>query len=344
MSGSSLDGMDMALLRFSPKPNTPIPEFAWINTGHFSYPQHWIDTLKEIHRLPVADWMQADVAFAQYVAEELQSRGHWLSSTDVIAWHGHTSAHHPDQGWTLALGNGQTLATNLETPVIAEFRRKDVAQGGQGAPLAPLVDAHFFPEIDIAINLGGIVNMTKMDSAKAAFDLAGCNQLLNRIARTLGAPMDKDGVWAASGTIDADLLHALNNWSYLSASPPKSLDNQTVTDFYSPLLASSTLSPKDKLATAVEHIADVILAHLQQNKKQQILLSGGGARNIFLVRRLREKAPRHHWMVAPDPWLDYKEAFLMAYMGYLFMRKENNVFSSWTGGKSDHCAGMLYNP
>lgn len=344
MSGSSLDGMDLALIRFQERTNSDIPDFEWVATGHFSYSDAWIENLKGIHELSIADWMKLDIEFCRYVAQELEAREKMTALADVIGWHGHTSAHHPEQEWTLALGNGQTLSTALGKPVMAEFRRKDVAQGGQGAPLAPIVDAHFFPEVDVAINLGGIANMTLLSGEQAAFDVSGCNQVLNHLAEKLGSPMDTDGQWAAAGSIQTEILEMLNSWSYLNLPAPKSLNNQSVSEFYGQIFSQNNVLPKDALATTVEHITHAILSHLSDNKTQRILLSGGGARNLYLIRRLREKAPQHDWTLAPGPWVDYKEAFLMAYMAYRLMNEKNNVFSCWTGGERDHQGGMLYNP
>jgi len=344
MSGSSLDGMDLGLIRFHEEGASDIPQFDWVATDHFAYSDLWVEKLRGIHDLSVADWMKLDVEYCRYVAQELRFFKKWVDKTDLIGWHGHTSAHHPDEGWTLALGNGQTLAATLGKPVVAEFRRKDVAQGGQGAPLAPIVDAHFFPEVDVAINLGGIANMTLLSQGQAAFDVSACNQVLNHLAQILGAEMDMDGQWAAFGTVQAEILNSLNSWSYLRSSAPKSLDNKSITQFYGRVFSKFEANPKDLLATVVEHITDAIHMHLDCNKKQQILLSGGGARNLFLVQRLREKAPQHDWVLAPGLWLDYKEAFLMAYMAYRFINDKNNVFSSWTGGVRDHLGGTLYNP
>ena len=344
MSGSSLDGMDLGLIRFQKVGASDIPQFDWVATDHFAYSNFWVQKLRGIHDLSIADWMKWDVEFCRYVVRKLNNFKKWVDKADIIGWHGHTSAHHPNEGWSLALGNGQTLATTLGKPVVAEFRRKDVAQGGQGAPLAPIVDAHFFPEVDVAINLGGITNMTLLSQGRAAFDVCGCNQVLTHLAQSLGASMDKDGQWAASGTVQTEILSSLNSWSYLSLSAPKSLDNQSISHFYGRVLSEFEADSKDLLATVVEHIADAIHMHLDRNKKQQILLSGGGARNLFLIRRLREKAPQHDWDLAPGLWLDYKEAFLMAYMAYRFINDKNNVFSTWTGGARDHCGGTIYNP
>jgi len=344
MSGSSLDGVDLAVIRFSHAGSNETPHFEWIETGHFPYPKKWVEHLKGIHELSIGEWMRLDVAYSQYIAGEIKKCLKSLGKVDAIGWHGHTSAHHPEQGWTLALGHGQTLATALNIPVISEFRRKDVALGGQGAPLAPIVDAHFFPNFDIAINLGGIANLTIFANENVALDVCGCNQILNQLAQKLNAKMDIDGRWAAEGAVQKEVLEHLNSWSYLTQPPPKSLGNHSVSEFYGAQLYGLDKNPKDLLSTAIEHITTAILQTIPDNKRQQILLSGGGARNKFLVQRLKEKGAVHQWTVASYPWLDYKEAFLMAYMAYRYQTNKNNVFSTWTGSAHNHRGGVRHNP
>lgn len=344
MSGSSLDGMDLALIRFTPIEEKEVPEIEWVATDHFPYPKSWANALSSLPALSVGDWMSLDVEFSQFVAKKIQSRARLFKSADFIGWHGHTSSHHPEKGWTIALGSGQILASELNTPVIGEFRKKDVALGGQGAPLAPIVDSHFFPNMDIALNLGGIANMTRIKGKDPAFDIVGCNQVLNHLAAKMDEKWDENGSTAESGQVIPELLHELNTWSYLSKSKPKSLDNQAVSNFYKPILDAQPAPVKDLLATSVEHITDSIVSQFPRNKVQKVVLSGGGTRNGFLLKRLKQKGAKHHWNSAPDPWLDYKEAFLMAYMSYLFLKDKNNVFSAWTGGKKNHRAGVRYNP
>ena len=250
----------MAVLRFSPEAsNNEIPTFDWVSTAHIDYPQKWIDRLRSLPKLPINEWMPLDIEYCQFIAAAVRDKIDSLKGIDALSWHGHTSAHHPKQGWTLALGNGQTLATELKIPVITEFRRKDVALGGQGAPLAPIVDQHFFPEFDVALNLGGIANMTRFTDPKAAFDICGCNQLLNQLAHYLGASMDRDGKWAAEGTVNSGILRALNDWSYLKRPTPKSLGNHEVTQFYESRLLALSRKPQDLLATAVEHVVPSII-------------------------------------------------------------------------------------
>lgn len=341
MSGSSLDGMDLALIRFVPVKHSCPPQFEWLAVDHFEYSEVWKENLRRLPQLTIGDWMTLHIAFSQYVADKLR-RIPCVREAELVAWHGHTSAHRPDQHWTSALGDPQALAVSLQLPVIGEFRNKDIALGGQGAPLAPIVDLHFFPDDQAAINLGGIANITRLHPSFRAFDICGCNQVLNAIAEKMGHAMDRDGEISTRGRVNEDLRSHLNDWMYLKEEPPKSLDNAVVKEFYAQIIDREDLAPEDTMATAVEHITDAIATAVRRNKPQKILLSGGGARNINLVNRLRSKCPNDIISVAPSPWLDYKEAFLMAYMAYLYEKKENNVFSKMTGSQRDHIAGVKY--
>lgn len=344
MSGSSLDGVDWSVIRFHTPEINSVPQYEWVETGHFAYPGEWVDLLRTIHTLSISDWMDLDVKYARFIAGEIKRRVKSLPRVQLVGWHGHTSAHHPENGWTLALGHGQTVATHLNIPVVSDFRRKDVALGGQGAPLAPLVDQDFFSAYDAAINLGGIANMTLLGDSPKAFDVCGCNQILNQLAHKLGGQMDKDGRWAAAGSLNHAVLDQLNSWSFLHQPPPKSMGNHSVSEFYAKHLYEAAYPTKDLLFTAIEHISSSILQFIPRNKTHRILLSGGGARNTYLVQRLKEKGSTHQWTVATNPWLDYKEAFLMAYMAYRHQINKNNVFSTWTGGARNHKGGVRYNP
>jgi anhydro-N-acetylmuramic acid kinase len=343
MSGSSLDGVDLAWIRFSNPGKVPLrPAIEWVATQHVPYSDKWIKRLKTASSLPASKLLELDAAYATYQADILQElQTPHLNDTDVIGWHGHTIFHNPSELYSYQLGRGDILSFHLQCPVICNFRNQDIASGGQGAPLAPIVDRAYFESYDYLINLGGIANISINNQAVSAFDICGFNQVLNYLAQQEGHEMDKDGQLSQYGQLDTDLRKQLNNWSYLGASAPKSLSNQDVRQFYFPLLNTYKLSTADKLKTFLVHVCDSIEEIVPRTEKCNILFSGGGAKNTTFMDLLKERFTASINKASP-PWLDYKEAFLMAYMAYLRWQDLPNVHSSATGSAKDQSLGVVF--
>lgn len=340
MSGTSLDGLDLALVQFEKQGDW---QFKLLASTTRPYSQDWQQALKGAPSLAADQLLILHQEFGRFLGKAaldfLKESGHSAESVDLLASHGHTVFHQPRQGMTFQLGAGSSLRASSDLPVVCDFRSADVALGGQGAPLVPIGDRLLFPDYEACINLGGFSNISYEDGGqRRAYDIGPCNGLLNYLAEKLGEPYDLNGQWAREGQVNADLLNKLNQLDYYAQVPPKSLGREWLEETVLP--AFLDLDPKDGLATATEHIARLLADNLPQ-AKAKILLTGGGAHNAFLLQRLRSLAPAAHWVVPEQSLIDFKEALVFAFLGLLRLREENNVLASVTGATHDHCSGHL---
>jgi anhydro-N-acetylmuramic acid kinase len=231
----------------------------------------------------------------------------------------------------------------------------DMAFGGQGAPIVPIGEKLLMNEYDYLLNLGGIANISRKgnaDTGTVAFDVSPANRVLNMLANEIGKEYDAGGAIAATGIIQPILLEQLNALDYYHQSFPKSLANDFGTDIVYPLIKQSGVSTVDALRTFVEHITVQInnaINAINNNQpsptNHQLLATGGGAFNDFLIQQLQEKLlSQNITVVVPAPNLvNYKEALVMALIGVLRWRQEYNVLSSVTGASRDSIGGALWN-
>lgn len=344
MSGSSLDGIDMVDVDFW---NDGEWHFRIVAKDNFEYDAEWKRLLSEAFYLTPGDLQSLDVRYGKLLGEVTKAfiDRHNLKP-EIVASHGHTVFHRPQEHFTLQIGDGQALANTCGLEVINDFRTEDVLKGGQGAPLVPIGDKLLFPEYPYCLNIGGIANISyDIDSQRIAYDICIANQALNHLAGLFDKNKcyDKDGLIARSGVIDSQLLEKLNAFSYFSQKPPKSLGREFFEENIKPLLAqaSQRISTQDILATFVEHIAIQIGKSIENQPVGKMLITGGGARNKFLVERIQ--ANTKHEIVIPDnDIIDYKEALVFAFLGLLRKRNEINILKSVTGAGSDSCSGHIY--
>lgn len=262
---------------------------------------------------------------------------------DYIASHGHTILHEPDRGITLQAGNGRIMAERTGITVINDFRREDVAQGGQGAPLVPVGDRLLFAQFEGCLNLGGFANFSceNKKGERMAYDLCPANMALNWVAGREGKSFDRNGEMARLGKIDPLLLARLNQLEFYSAPPPKSLGREWFLAVFLPVLQESELSTNDLMATVLEHIAIQISTGINAAGIQSILITGGGTLNQTLIERLKHYTTAS--LVIPEEQLiHYKEALIFALLGLLKIRGEINCLASVTGGKADISAGSIH--
>jgi anhydro-N-acetylmuramic acid kinase len=339
MSGTSLDGLDLALCDFW-KENQKFG-YNIIKTETISYPQELQRKLGEIFESSALQFCQTEVAFSHFMA---QCVNQFLEKTEkqphYIAAHGHTVFHQPKTGLTKQIGSGAILAAKTGISTICDFRTTDVALGGQGAPLVPIGDTLLFSECEGCLNLGGIANISRGNGKKCtAYDISLCNIPLNFLAKQCGCAYDKDGELAGKGNISFELLEALNKPAYFSLSTAKSIGFELFAEYYRPLLETFSISPEDKLRTLCEHIALQIAANL--TGLQKVLVTGGGVKNKFLLHLIKEKTDTQI-MVPNEQLIDFKEALIFAFLGYLRVHKTTNCLSSVTGAVSDSCGGAIY--
>ena len=344
MSGSSLDGLDLAFCEFW-KENGQW-KYQIVAADTLSYEEEWKMLLQESFRAEGVKLIENHVAYGKFLGKKaaLFLEKHHLKP-DLIASHGHTIFHQPGKGFSFQLGDGQAIATASGIETISDFRNKDIQRGGQGAPLVPIGDKLLFGEYDYCINFGGIANISFEENGnRVAYDVCPANQLLNHLSRQMGEPYDKDGRTASLGKMDKPLFDALNAVSFYRQPYPKSLSNEQVAALFIPLLDESTTPLEDKLYTVVKHIAYHIALAAKNTSGKKMLLTGGGARNGFLVEAIRLECPDKEVFV-PDPLLiDFKEALIFAFMGVLRKLGETNCLATSTGAREDTSAGVIYQP
>lgn len=343
MSGSSLDGVDIALCTFIRKSGKW--SFEINKAATYPYSEEWQLKLKELHRKSKSEIVSTDMAYGRLLSEMISD---FLKSEsdkpDLIASHGHTIFHEPEKGYTLQIGNGQIIADTTGILTINNFRQQDIELSGQGAPLVPIGDELLFNDYNSCLNIGGIANISfKEKEQRLAFDVCPANQLLNYLSRQLGTPFDKGGAFAQLGKLDKQLFDLLNQDTYYQKKRPKSLSNQYVTDAFISQLEVSEAPIEDKLYTVVKHIACQVNRSVAHLPAGNLLITGGGAHNKFLIKAIQLETGLN--IIIPDDLMvDYKEALIFALMGVLRRKKEINCLASVTGARRDSCCGIIQKP
>lgn len=342
MSGSSLDGIDLVDVDFW---NDGKWHFEIVAKDNYDYDDDWRKKLSDAFYYDKNKLQNIDYQYGKLLGQVTkQFIDKFNLKPEFVASHGHTIFHKPQEHYTLQIGDGQALANECGITVINDFRTEDVLKGGQGAPLVPIGDKLLFSDYPICLNIGGIANVSyDVDSQRIAYDICIANQALNYLANRLSMPYDKDGLIAHSGLIDNKLLTTLNSHPFYSQKYPKSLGREFFEDNIKPLLENRD-DIANLMATFVEHIAIQIGESVMTfPETSQLLITGGGAKNKFLVERIQAHT-KHHVVVPSDDIIDYKEALVFAFLGLLRSRNEINVLKSVTGAESDSSSGKIFHP
>lgn len=348
MSGTSLDGIDLAEVEFSANEKEDGKSISWkfkiLQAETVPYSPFWKKELQAAFAYSKHKLEKLDFKFTEKLADEINSfiRRNNIQSIDAVCSHGHTIFHQPDKGFTYQIGNLPRLAQLISQKVVCDFRVQDVALGGQGAPLVPIGDELLFSEYDYCLNLGGFANLSyQANGQRIAYDVCPVNIVLNHYAEKFGSDFDEDGKLARSGVLDLELLQKLNSLSYYSQGPPKSLGLEWVKKEIFPLLMESNLSDVDVLRTFTEHVAMTLSRQFRASTS--VLITGGGAYNSFLIERLKSLS-KVQIEIPPADLVEYKEAVVFALLGVLRLRGEINCLSSVTGAEKDHSTGSVYTP
>jgi len=352
MSGSSLDGLDIAFAEF--QENGGRWGYQILAADCYPYPVEWTTRLKGTIHLSAKDYLLLHTAYGHYLGEQVNRfiEAHQLEyKVGLVASHGHTTFHLPAQQMTGQLGDGAAIAAKTGLPVVTDLRAMDVALGGQGAPIVPVGEKFLLGEFDYFLNIGGIANISVNNDPCIAFDICPANRVLNMLANDAGKEYDENGKMAASGSVNSALLEKLNALDYYKEPYPKSLANDFGTDIVYPVIKETGISTADALGTHCEHISFQIskaIFSLGNNKpgtpNPKLLVTGGGAFNTFLIELLREKLGKLNIdVVVPDKNLvNFKEALIMAFIGVLRWRQENNVLATVTGAMRDSIGGAVW--
>jgi anhydro-N-acetylmuramic acid kinase len=343
MSGSSLDGLDIAACEFMVENNKWNFRIDYADT--IEYDEYLRKKLLMAPEVPEKELKKMDWDYGEWVGERVKEfceRHNYFP--EFISSHGHTVMHSPELGKTVQIGNGEAIRNVSHLMVINDFRSEDVSKGGQGAPLVPVGDHHLFGAYDCCLNLGGIANLSLEENSKRiAYDICPANLVLNHISGSLGLAYDRNGVLASKGHLIQEIYNQLNELEYYSMPSPKSLGREWAEENILPLMENK--DPKDLLHTYVQHISHQIRVHLDRHSflKGKLLITGGGAFNDFLVKTIEERLPSEITTVIPNELtISYKEALVFAFLGVLRIREEVNCLSSVTGAESDSCSGVIY--
>jgi anhydro-N-acetylmuramic acid kinase len=352
MSGTSLDGVDGVLADFSGR---------GIRTLDAAFTPFPADLRAELMALQAASANElerealAANALARCYAECVKALAAVAPGpVRAVAVHGQTIRHRPELGFTRQTNNPALLAELTGIDVIADFRSRDVAAGGQGAPLVPAFhEARFGKrgQVRVVVNIGGIGNISVLhgDGRVSGYDTGPGNVLMDSwIARHHGQAYDKDGAWAATGTVDAPLLDLLLDEPYFRQPPPKSTGRDLFhADWLDAKLAQHPgLDPADVQATLTRLTAVTIARAIQaEARAQAVYVCGGGAYNGVLLRDLGDAlggnipvASTETLGVAPNR----VEALAFAWLGYRFLRRQPGNLPAVTGAAGPRILGALY--
>ena len=365
MSGTSLDGVDGVLVTFHDRSTPPITIHAHAHHPFSSELRQALLSLNtpgdnELHRSALAGNALARV-YASVVMDLLERAG--VTSTDVVAIgaHGQTVRHRPGEfdatGYTVQIGNSALLAELTGIDVISDLRSRDVAAGGQGAPLVPAFHRAVFARAGESIgvlNIGGISNLSvlRSDGSTIGFDCGPGNALMDHWCLThTGARFDSSGAWAATGRCQADLLAALQTEPFLALAPPKS----TGRDLFNPawlaarltsLPAASPPAAQDVQATLTEFTAWACAEHVRRHAVglSRLVVCGGGALNAQLMRCLRAQLPALDVQASDLSGvpINQVEAAAFAWLAKAFVNREPGNLASVTGAAGPRVLGALY--
>ncbi|MEP2278425.1 anhydro-N-acetylmuramic acid kinase [Maribacter sp.] len=348
MSGTSLDGLDLAYCHIWEKDH--IWHFDIKETKSVNYSTEMLNTLKNAISLSAEKLIELHNTYGTWLGEQTSLFINQNNlEVDYIASHGHTTHHRPEMGLTFQVGSGQHIANTTGIKVIADFRTNDLALGGQGAPLVPIGDRMFFNKYEFCLNLGGISNISfDVKDKRIAYDIGLANMILNYITRKVDLEYDEDGNLARTGSINQEMLERLNSLKYYLLPHPKSIGYEWFLEEVVPIVENTDDSIENLLHTSIHHICDKVAQQIQLNfikKEQQVLVTGGGALNSYLIETLQQKLGSTTKVVVPEKIIiEFKEALVFALMGVLRVEQLTNVLSSVTGAIKDSSSGVLFIP
>lgn len=347
MSGTSLDGLDIADVTFN---RNEAGKWSYqLNKGiTVTYSRSWRERLFSAAHLNGEELHQLSVDLACFYGDKVNT---YLSTYDIpkedifaLSSHGQTIFHQPEKGLTVQIGNLPHLAVRTGINSIVDFRTKDVALGGNGAPLIPIVDHVLFKgKAEGYLNLGGFSNLSfRKNGSVRSFDVGPANIVINHLMKKMDEQMDVDGEIARSGKTIKPLLESLNKIPYYSKEGPKSLGWEWVEEEVLPLFDKNA-QLADQLHTYYKHIVTQLVKAFEKCDLKSVMVTGGGVFNTYLMEELKS-AYDGKIIVPDDDTVNFKEAIGFAWLGLMRWLEEVNVLSSVTGAQKDSCSGVIYTP
>jgi anhydro-N-acetylmuramic acid kinase len=338
MSGTSLDGLDLALCELDHQGK----EYTYkiLKSATIPYSSDQKRKLGEIKNGTAVQYFAMNHLYGKFISQEINKFILNTDRPDLISSHGHTIFHQPQLGFTKQIGCGATIAAQTGITTVCDFRSLDVVNGGQGAPLVPVGDQMLFGNYDACLNLGGIANISfEKGGKRKAFDVCFVNMALNYLAELIDKPYDDEGKIARSGKCDDFLLKELK--STLQIENRVALARERYENLLLPIMGRHRISIEDKLCTFCIYAADSIAAVLNENSLKKVFVTGGGAYNKFLIDRIGDKFSGEI-IIPDDTTIQFKEALIFAFLGYLRVNEKVNSLHSVTGAKSDTVGGAVY--
>ncbi|WP_417535015.1 anhydro-N-acetylmuramic acid kinase [Marinobacterium stanieri] len=359
MSGTSLDSVDAVLVRFE-------PEFELLAWHEHALPEPQRQSIlqltqpgdNEIEHLGLLD-RQLGELFADAVNTLLERSGTDPADIIAIGSHGQTIRHRPEKGFSLQIGDPASIAEHTGITTLADFRRRDLAAGGQGAPLVPPFHEHLFrshKQDRVLVNLGGMANITLLPASPqqdvSGYDTGPGNVLMDTwIQRQQGKAFDRHGDWARSGQVIEKLLDSMLSDAYFHQPPPKSTGRETFnSDWLERAIARLTEAPRaeDVQATLLEltarSLADAIQTHSLH--QPELYLCGGGSHNQGLHQRLQQLLPDSQINTTEVLGLhpDWMEATAFAWFAMRTLNRKTASRASVTGARGDRILGAIHLP
>jgi anhydro-N-acetylmuramic acid kinase len=349
MSGTSMDGIDISLVQ------TNGLDLRRLNKNYFH--EYNINTKKKLIDILNED-INVNLKKKQYL-DDFITNEHYLAlkdlnivdTCDLIGFHGQTIYHNPENKTSIQLGNPRRLAQLLNKNVVFDFRSKDIELGGQGAPLAPIYHQFIIKKFNLELpscilNIGGVSNLTYWDGNKLiGFDTGPGNGLMDNYMSVISNKhFDKDGTLASKGTPDIKRIKSFLHHDFFKKTPPKSLDKHSFINFYNDLIKTN-YSDADIMATLAELTVESIVSSLMFLPKivNSILITGGGYKNIYLMKRLKYRL-KLKFLNEEQLGIefDYIESELIAYLSARSIYNLPITFPSTTGVLQASSGGKLY--
>ncbi|TLX72254.1 anhydro-N-acetylmuramic acid kinase [Labilibacter sediminis] len=343
MSGTSLDGLDMALCDFKYEENGWI--FKIIKCKTIAYDSVWKHNLSTAQELSAYEFVKLHRQYGNFIGDHILDFVENIEGVDFVASHGHTVFHEPEKQVTFQIGCGAHIAAKSKLKVISDFRTLDIAMGGQGAPLVPIGDEVLFKSYGACVNLGGFANISYKDKdyKRVAFDICPVNIVLNELVKSInGHDYDEGGELGRKGKLNASLLKELNDIDFYKEEGPKSLAREWVEKLFIPVLDRyDSLSKEDVLTTCYHHFSFQIAKVINKVGVDTVLFTGGGAFNSYLME-LVDANLKAKITIPEAEVIDFKEALIFAFLGVLRVEKQVNSLSAVTGARKDNIGGSIY--
>jgi len=339
MSGTSCDGLDIAHSLFWFENNKWIYKLKKYKS--VSYSKKLKSRLLKCSKLDALSLKILDLDFGEYIKGEIKKFIKESNTRfDLISCHGHTVFHDAKNKINFQIGNPFIIYKSFQIPIVFNFRELDVIMGGQGAPLVPYGDKHLFYDYDYCINIGGILNISSLNTKRLfGYDICPANIILNYFSRKLNMDFDLNGTISSSGNLDKNLFDKLNNLKYYNQKPPKSLDLRYIENNYLNLFKDK--DPKNILYTYINHIAYQLNNNLIK-RNSKVLLTGGGVFNKHLIEKIESFNKLDHNFIVPNKKIIiFKEAIVFGFLGLLRFLNKKNIDESVTGSEFSTSSGII---